>query len=222
MFRGAHATLDRAMMRDLYTRAAVSEPASIVRVGSVEIFPVNLCPQCGTVMPDAAVAEWFARSTPSREFSAAQTGKTRLQIDRLWKTQVETVPCKSCGLLFQPSTIVSDGSDGAQTPAYCRCQTIQHLIDWFIGWTGRQIQLFSVKTGMVRFTREATRLYWDVFLNPAVCGLANCPADITANILRYTALRDIQRMIAGDRGSEVFGGQDFSALYSSDMVFGRN
>lgn len=222
MFKGPHLVLDRSFMREAYTRAAVVEPASIIKIGSIEIFPVNVCPFCGSFTSDTAVGDYFRSSTPSASFLLENPRKSPYEIRRLWKTRVETLPCPSCGKVFQPSTVISDSSDNVAMPSYCRYQTIQHLVDWFISWTGKQMQLFSVKTHTVRFTHTHTTLFWDVFLHSAVKGFENCPPDISVNILKYTPFSDIKKMLEGAKGVSVFGAEDFSDLYSSTMVFPKN
>jgi hypothetical protein len=220
-FQGANLMLDRRTLRDAHLRAAVGEPESIARVGEVEIFPVNVCPHCGASIPDADVTAWFRESAPSPQFAQRHPGLSRVALERLWKREVETLPCPSCGKAFQPSTVVTLRDDGVALPAYCRYQTIARLQTWFDARVNKQVSLFSAASRTAVVTREGTWLYWDTFLHPAIRGLETCPGEIMANILRYTPSRDLTRLVARERGLAVFGRQDFTPLYRQEMAFKR-
>lgn len=221
MFRGPNLLMDRHAMQEAHLRASVSEPESITRIGDIEIFPVNVCPHCGARLADSDVTAWFRDSMPTPQFIAQHPGLSRFNMERLWKKEVETLPCASCGQQFQPSTVVTRHDDGIAIPSYCRYQTIAHLQSWFDTRTSRGLSLFSTATRTVAVTSEATRFYWDIFLNPVFRGIETCPGDIMANILRYTPYRDIVRFTAREKGLHVFDGQDFTALYRQEMAFGR-
>lgn len=215
-FQGSHITLSKQIINDVYTQSAVKEPKAIVKIGNIEIIPINICPSCKNYHYDEEVQEIYSESKPSTEFISKNEGLKEYEMIRKWKTENRTICCKKCNLYFQPTIVYSESEN--YHPYLCKLQTIKTLDDWFYSERTSKIELFSLKTKTIVFGKT-TSLLWDVFLNESVNGIETCPQGLLNNIVRYTPLAHLEKMLNKEMGIPVFNSFDFKSYYKPTQIF---
>ncbi len=89
-------------------------------------------------------------------------------------------------------------------------EIINKLMMWYEKEFGNDSALFSEDDKTLKVHGKKTFLYWDTFLGERVDGLARCPEELWPSIIRYTSMKDLDRMLRGKRHISVFNGFDFS------------
>ena len=173
IFQGPHVTVSKRLINDIYTQAVVKEPKAIIKIGNIEIIPINICPSCKNYHYDEEVQEVYNTSKPSKPFRDKNKKLTESELLKKWRVDNRTICCKKCNTYFQPTIAYSETE--TSDPYLCKYQTIKTLDDWFIKERKAKIQLFSTRTKTITFTKKGTSFLWDTFLNDPVNGMETCP-----------------------------------------------
>ncbi len=217
IFQGPHITLNKSLINNVYTQAVVKEPKAIVKLGNIEIIPINLCPSCNHYHYDEEVQEIYSTSNPSLSFITKNKNLKGYDLDKKWKTENRTICCKKCNAYFQPTIVYSESENS--DPYLCKMQTIDTLDKWFLTERKAKIQLFSISTKTIVFNQSRTSLFWDIFLDENVNGMSTCPTGLLTNIARYTPLEHIPKLLNGEKRVPVFNSYDFKGYYKPTQVF---
>jgi len=212
IFQGPHITVTKELISEVYSKTSSKEPKAIVKVGDIEIIPINICPSCNYYHYDEEVQEIYNTSRPSANFISKFKSLSEIEILRKWRTENRTICCKKCSTYFQP-TIAYSQSD-ATDPYLCKTQTIDTLKNWFKYITDQKVKvhLFSNSTKTIETQGNKSILYWDVFLKEPINGMEKCPKGILTNIARYTPYEDLEEMIAKENGVPVFEAFQFDSF----------
>lgn len=217
LFQGQHITISRQLINDVYTQALVKEPKAIVKIGNIEIIPINICPSCKHYHYDEEVQEIYNTSMPNRVFQEKNKKLTTSELLKKWRLDNRTICCKKCNTYFQPTIAYSETENS--DPYLCKYQTIKTLDDWFIAERKAKIQLFSAKTKTITFTKKGTSFLWDTFLKDPVNGMETCPKGLMTNIVRYTPFKHLEKMLKKEKTIPVFDSFNFDTFYKSSQVF---
>lgn len=210
-FQGNHIVVDKWVISNAYTQSAVKEPKAIVKIGNIEIIPINICPSCKNFHYDEEVQEIYAESKPSREFASKNERLKEYELIRKWKSENRTICCKKCKIYFQPTIVYSETENS--DPYLCKQQTIKALDDWFQAEKTSKLELFSLKTETIQFERYTATLFWDVFLSEYVNGMETCPRALLTSIARYTPLEHLEKMLNREKRIPVFNSYNFKSYY---------
>ncbi|MEM7184678.1 MAG: hypothetical protein AAF518_27530 [Spirochaetota bacterium] len=218
-FQGPHIVLSKQLINDTYTRLAIKEPKAIITIGSMEIIPINICPACNNYHYEEEVQGIYETSNPSQEFIQKNKTLSAFELERKWRVFNRTICCQKCGTYFQPTVVFSETE--IADPYLCKYQTIEALDSWFYQERKSKIELFSTKTKTVTFHKTATTFFWDIFINDPVNGMETCPKGLLTNIVRYTPMEHLEKMLAKEKNIPVFDSHNFESYYKSAQIFER-
>ncbi|HMV41018.1 MAG TPA: hypothetical protein PK079_11930 [Leptospiraceae bacterium] len=217
LFQGPHIQVTKSLINNVYTQAAVKEPKAIVKIGNIEIIPINICPTCNNYHYDEEVQEIYSESKPDKSFISKNKKLKEYDLIKKWKMENRTICCKKCKTYFQPTIVYSKTHNSI--PYFCKLQTVKTLDDWFLTERKSKIQLFSLKTKTIKINKNRTSFLWNVFLNKNINGMETCPQALLTNIVRYTPIEHLEKMLRNEKNIPVFNSFDFTPYYKPTQIF---
>jgi len=173
---------------NIYKDVGVEKPKPLIRIGSVEIYRLFICPRCFSIVKDKKFFSY-------EEYLVSDRKENWRELTRyLWYN------CEKCGneSLY---TIVYAEPD-KKFPGY---QIQKMELEFYKASKKLGIPLFNKNDNTLQDDGKRIQFYWDNLCTDGTEPFNRFPEDLILNQLRYLNLRDLESILNGEKEIAAMG-----------------